>query len=386
MIFTPKCIHRGFDGLDVSFIACLQPDALEHLRSVRKAAEAAGGPKIVRFGPGNFGLDLAETGARGGYKFRGDSGHLGATWFIKDRSIPEPGNIRVSVHSETLAHYGLQRVERLLALDLESMGATVAGESISRVDFAIDFRVPKGFHLEVEQFVSHSRATVREHSSASEGTLAESAQIIWRGRKVSSITIGKMPGRQLIVYDKRSEVITKHKEYWFDIWKIKPSDLRDDIWRVETRFGKAYLAERARLYTYIDLSRSIQSLLSSSLEAVRYLARQPNGENVSRVPDHVLWKAARDEISRAFDSPTDMPDIEMLIEKRRRRSLAHRRQMVAALMPGIVALEGYTAEEGRQIASDIAAECARSLAIDRPRLFLTKSAEALERLNLRRSS
>jgi len=117
----PECVYRGFDGLDVSFTACLPPNVLKELHAAKETAEKSGRSTVVQFGPGGFGLDLAETGARGGYRFRGDSGYLGGIWFIKDRPSPEPGNIRVSVHSASLAVYGLRRVQELLQIDLDEM-------------------------------------------------------------------------------------------------------------------------------------------------------------------------------------------------------------------------------------------------------------------------
>ena len=36
--------------------------------------------------------------------------------------------------------------------------------------------------------------------------------------RTTSVTVGKMPNRQVIVYDKRAEVIARSKSYWWVIW------------------------------------------------------------------------------------------------------------------------------------------------------------------------
>ena len=41
----------------------------------------------------------------------------------------------------------------------------------------------------------------------------ESAAVA-RGGRVESVMIGKMPGRQLVIYDKTREIVAHQKPYW----------------------------------------------------------------------------------------------------------------------------------------------------------------------------
>ena len=56
-----------------------------------------------------------------------------------------------------------------------------------------------------------------------------------------SITLGKNPNRQIIVYDKRGEVIAKRNPAWFEFWDIHPKDMTQTVHRVEIRLYKEEL-------------------------------------------------------------------------------------------------------------------------------------------------
>ena len=123
-------------------------------------------PVPVKIGPGNLEILVGESGSRGGYKFQGDTGLMGEIWFIKDRPRAEPGNIRVSVKSLPLALWGVDGVTARISQKFAAMGANIQGESIGRIDFAVDFLLPNDFSIRPDQFSAHSRARVSEHSIA----------------------------------------------------------------------------------------------------------------------------------------------------------------------------------------------------------------------------
>lgn len=158
-------------------------------------------------------MAVADSGARGGYAFRYDTGPDGATWFFKRPRPGDPWGVRVSVKALALALYGLGGVRARLYGFLEALGIFVplGAESIGRVDYAVDILAP-GFVLEPERFVMHSHATRIDHS--------EPDPMVRHGTsgRVTSVTVGKMPNRQVIVYDKRKEVIARRKVHWWEIW------------------------------------------------------------------------------------------------------------------------------------------------------------------------
>jgi hypothetical protein len=92
------------------------------------------------------------------------------------------------------------------------------GVSIGRVDYAIDILHPS-FVLDSRNFVVWGRTKIGTHEDLSEQRSAG------RSGRFTSVTVGKMPGRQVIVYDKREEVLTKRKLEWPFIWDKTLTDL-----------------------------------------------------------------------------------------------------------------------------------------------------------------
>lgn len=378
-----KVLHRGFDGLDISYTGCLPPRELEKLAQAKEQAIKEMRPVPVKIGPGNVKILVAESGSTGGYKFRGDTGLFGEILFIKDRPKPEPGNIRISVKSLPLAVFGLDGILARLSQKFAAMGAIIQGESISRIDFAVDFLVPREFSIRPDQFSAHARARIAEHGLAPKlnetGDGHFSAN--WSGRKITSVTIGKMPGRQVIIYDKRREVIDRQKLYWFNIWNIPRDDASLSVWRVEIRLGKQYLYEVVRLRTFGDMERKLQAAMLSTMAAIRFLrSPRPKG-NVTRCPDHRLWQATRAEIDRCL--VPRLPDIsaEEISEMELQRIAARRWKMVEGTMFGALVAEGYSETEAAEIAPVLLAEIAQEAARNTED-FSRRFAKAEQRLRL----
>lgn len=375
-----KVLHRGFDNLDVSFTAMLTPAGLEAMEAARQQAEQNMRPTPLRLGPGLFDIDIAEKGARNGYRYLGDTGPMGATWIFKRRPVPEPGNIRASAKSLPLAVDGYEATKARFSAALQAMGATVMAESVARIDFAVDFLMPPDFQLNPDQFVSHARTTTRENNVAPQSVHEADAIgiVAWSGRRCTGVTIGKNPWREVVVYDKRREVIAKHKsEPWATIWGMANLDGLN-IWRIEIRLFKRYLAEKLKVFSYSEVEGIIRQELHTALDAVRYLARSAPSGNVTREPDHAMWQAAREQVSNALDAPTSMITRAALTDMQRNIALDRRRRMVSSLMPGILAMEGYDAKEASQIAATVAADIVTASTTADPTHFERKFMSAAE--------
>src|SRR5262245_55353282 len=78
-----KTLYRGFDRLEVAYQGALNPNDLEILEKARKEAERSHESFLAFIGPGQEALHIAETGLKGGYAFRGDTGPEGEVWFFK---------------------------------------------------------------------------------------------------------------------------------------------------------------------------------------------------------------------------------------------------------------------------------------------------------------
>ena len=168
-------------------------------------------------------------------------------------------------------------------------------ERVSRVDYAIDFRV-YGFALDHTRFVNPARMGIAHHLE---------------GTRTTSVTLGKMPGAQIIVYDKSKEVADKGatKATWWRIWQdnmasahippLNRQDPEDRIWRVELRAGKNQLRNRWHIRTIADLQEKLPSMLARMAARTRYC--QPNNDsNRARWPNHTLWDGVQRHLADSF--------------------------------------------------------------------------------------
>jgi hypothetical protein len=122
--------------------------------------------------------------------------------------------------------------------------------------------------------------------------------------RYSSVTCGKMPGRQVILYEKSREVRQKQKPEWWAHWNaartrqnLPPLDGKETIWRLELRAGKTHLKDRWGIRTWADLDSKLGDLYARTLTDIRYTIPNPTDSERCRWPDHPLWQAARDTIA-----------------------------------------------------------------------------------------
>lgn len=328
------CLHRGFDGLDVSFAGRIQNDLCQALEGAKGKAQSTRQSAYISWGGIN--LEVAETGARGGYLFRcATGGELGIIWFFKRPTRGDPWGIRASCRSFGLASKGLGGMRTELYTVMERLGVvpSAEGESIGRVDYAIDILAP-GLRLNPDHFVMHSNANRVDHF--------EDFSVNGRSGRVTSVTVGKMPGRQLIVYDKRAEAIATGKQAWWTIWNstlerlnlplLEPTDpTSSKVWRIELRAGKKHLKDDWGIRRWTDLDRHLADVAMSLINAIRHVV--PNGDsNRSRWPDSKLWHVVRRQVAEDLMEMTCSvpPDLIKKVQ------LEAHDQMLAAQMAGLL--------------------------------------------------
>lgn len=221
----------------------------------------------------------------GGYSFILDAGFDKAIWFITDSQRRDRYNIRVSISSLYLAINGYKQAkEYILDFLINSLGAKgktggVPQEKISRVDFAMDF-ITSNFAPDTSNFIVHSRT--------SKSTNIEETK---KGRETISIRVGKMPNRQVGLYNKTVEIIASNKPYWWSIWDIDKEDNKDkQIWRVEVRAGKDEL-NKWTSRTYIDFEKKVGDIIQDILNKIRYTVPDTN-TNQSRWQNAEFWDVA----------------------------------------------------------------------------------------------
>lgn len=294
-------ICTGFDTLDVAYKGRVSDEFLDHLEAAKEQAVEAREPVLLEYRGVRF--LVRESGGRG-YAFSCDGGQLLGNWSFKRPNVKDPWGIRVSAGSLMSATLGLDGTRERIEATLQKLGCLLHPnpESIGRVDFAIDVHGP-GFELQPGSFVIHARSTRSDHMEI------DSIQSHGHSGRFTSVTVGKMPGRQVIVYDKRLEAIQKPgKKVWFAIWNEalteqgqRPLDFADGfaaaVWRIEVRAGKQCLKDRYKVTTWGDLADKLPSIYRDTLRRSRYCVPLADS-NHSRWPDHELWRLAMAEVEK----------------------------------------------------------------------------------------
>ncbi|MCR9219113.1 MAG: hypothetical protein NXI21_02690 [Alphaproteobacteria bacterium] len=293
-----ELLYAGFDTLDVAFQGALPEEIMHQLDEARDRAEAQQEKVLVQIGPNEVQAHIQGHGMRGGYRYLLDTGPLGAKWMIKRNTDAAQWNLFASPRATTLLAYGYKETFRRLLEEIERMGGRVMGHSINRADFAMDVET-RGFELHPEQIVAHSHSKVSPYwGKRTEAQDEDQPVTVFRGRRVESITVGKQPGRQIIIYDKRREAIERQKPFWFEVWGKDRENKDLEVWRVEVRAGKSELKHKFRLSTLQDFEASIGDVITDALANIRYLADWQLDSNVSRQELHPLWRAAQETAGR----------------------------------------------------------------------------------------
>lgn len=287
-----ECVYKNFDGLDMAFHGVMDIETIEELERAKNAAAAAGEPVAVEVA--GIALKVMETGRRGGWHYVLDTGEDGEIWAIKDAPKDGKGgwNITASARSAAfLQHGGLEAVHRRMLEKLDRWGflPTPCPDSgrfdgVTRVDFAADFKIAKDWTLEPGNISNKGGKTGHYEEDTS-------FTATWSGRRNTGCTIGKMPNRQVCIYDKTAEVKAKQKDYWFEAWGLDPDDKEFRIWRVENRAGKRFLKDRFGVRSFEEVSACIGDIMADTLDNVRLV--DPIDSNITRCPDAPLWQQVR---------------------------------------------------------------------------------------------
>lgn len=294
-----QVLHRGFDTLTLAVKAMLPPDLCDYLETQRTIAEAEAREVLIDWN----GVQLHLRGYGGaGYRFLANGGPMGATWAFKKPNAKDPWGVRVSFGSTFLATLGLGAAKAHLEKVLERLGMRFTPEdvSISRVDYCTDI-LTHAFELVPDAFVMHSSTNRRDFVTDFD------ASVNCKSGRVTSVTIGSTKARQVIIYDKRLEVIQKQKSHWWAIWNktraaqglpdLDPKDRNAKIWRVEFRAGKDLLKDTWNIRTWEDLFTRFGDLCAQTGQVIRYTDPCLSDRNRARWPNHPIWEIAVAEMA-----------------------------------------------------------------------------------------
>lgn len=295
-----QVLHNGFDTLTIAIQANLPPEAFHYFEAQKDLAEKEQQDTLTDYN----GVQFHIKGHGGsGYRILANGGPMGAQWAFKKPNPKDPWGIRVIFGSTFLATRGLGAARAHLDSVLNALSIRTRPEdfSMSRVDYCVDILTPPEFILDPEAFIMHSSTNRRDHIANSDMAVSG------KSGRTTSVTIGHPRARQVIVYDKRAEVIQKHKPHWWHFWNktrqangqtpIGPDTPDLKIWRVEFRAGKGLLKDRWDIRTWQDLFTRFGDLANETGQVIRYTVPTTHDTNRARWPNHPIWEIALGEIN-----------------------------------------------------------------------------------------
>ncbi len=352
-------LYHGFDGLEFAIMANIPKALSDELAEAKSMAAEFKTASTVTRGP--IHLSVRETGARGGYTYSCSEVETG-NWFFKKPSISDPWGIRFSASSAALAVHGLEGVRERVRHLLSSFEiyAPDSAFNISRADFAVDFMAPD-FRLAPNNFVMHSRLSRKSID------LIEHIEANGRSNRTTSVTVGKMPNRQAIIYDKREEVLVKGKWEWPVIWArslhgptAPPLDIRRQdlipIWRIEIRVAKRHLKDVWGVKGWESFYRLLPEIYAKLLSDIRYCSPS-NDENRARWPSHPMWRTVDELVNtQLFEFLPNLAP-EEYVEIKRDQKVCELHNQIVGLAISAAGIEGinngdlrnYLAQIGKNI-------------------------------------
>lgn len=291
-----ECVYRGFDGLDMAFHGRLPEAIIEALAEAKALAKAAYEPVSAEIA--GVPVLVKPTGRGGGFEYSFSTGEDGADWACMGANV-EGGRwmLTASAKSAMFVQHGAsleaardQFAALLKAWHFEPTRSDEGHfESVARVDFAMDFVEAAGdpFTLDPAMIASKGKKS---------GYL-EGASAHWSGRRVTGATVGKMPNRQVTIYDKTADIKAKGKDYWWQVWGLDP-ECGQRVWRVELRAAKKFLRDTWKVRTFEDLQAAVADMMADTLDKVRLVV--PDDSNITRCSDAPLWRRVREAIASGF--------------------------------------------------------------------------------------
>lgn len=290
-----KKIYQNFDGLDVTFQCAIPRHIIQALKTAQQEAKDTRKGVFITIGKSQTQIEVAENGMKGGFAYRFDTGVDGAIWAIGESDDTKRWNVKVSAHSLMLALYGYEEtknkilkflIEELNAIPPENRDAPL--ERVSRFDFCVDFLANNEFVPDPKCFLTHNRSKKRYQGNIPNIPPLDFV-FVDQGRDIQTITIGKMPNRQITVYNKRREILASKKLYWWKLWGINPDEFKGNVWRVEIRAGKKEL-NKWNLRRFADFEKKAGDVIIALLNDYRYVIPNEKDKNRNRWPLEPFWK------------------------------------------------------------------------------------------------
>tara|TARA_R110000868_G_scaffold194517_3_gene439954 strand:- start:3563 stop:4720 length:1158 start_codon:yes stop_codon:yes gene_type:complete len=376
-----QVLYSGYDTLDIAFSGAFPHTVLESLEAARTDAESFEKEQPAQIGPDNVPVLVKPNGRRGGFRYVFDNGPTGAIFAAKKNTDPKQWNLFVSVRALRLLTLGYTGTKEWLHETLAAMGFQITEISVNRIDFAVDILAPE-FKLDIANFIAPAQAKARPYWSKENWIESETnaPKSVLRGRRFESVTIGTMPNRQIIVYDKRRAALDKRELYWFDAWGLDKNDPSAQVWRIEIRAGRDALAKLTIKRPFEFVEAVAKNFFIKAADEIRYIEKSSEQKNISRIPSHAIWILLQSTLENLPTNPSPPLIESRALEMLRRQRLDMATKQGCGNLINALILDGMAPEKivanfeiyvGR-----VAMEYRRELG---EKNFLTKSQEILAR-------
>jgi hypothetical protein len=328
-----KLIHQGFDSFYVTFQGIFPEHIRRQLEIAKKQAQDENKEVLIFLGDKKIPVHVFESGLSGGFAFRFSTGPDRENWAIADNNKSQKWNIRVQVTSLSLMLYGYEIAKNNILEFLKQIEAQGILENfgllerISRFDYCFDFE-SDDFAINPKCIVAHSR--MKRHFIGGE-------ELISRNKNIEYVRIGNMPGRSIVFYNKRKEVILKRKEEYWGIWGIEKEGFNKEIWRVEIRAGKDEL-NSFNLRTFEDFEKKAGDVLLNIANSIRYVKLNNQDKNVARWKNKEFWDDLLNALKKDLFKYSSNAKRGEIITTLRNKKIEEYLNLITSLIPPYMAI------------------------------------------------
>lgn len=265
-------IYQNFDGLELSFQCAIPEHILNMLKYAQENAKISSKNTEISLSENQI-FEVLPKGLKG-FTYCLDTGAAGETWGISHSNNSELWNIRVIVKSLALASHGYykikKKIQNFLINELNAIPPNNQKTPLERINyfnFAVDFMSPKNEFWPDVNCIKSPNKCKREYQGNISNISIFDLVLQNSEKRTPLISIGKMPNRKIIIYNKRAEITENKKPYWLDIWDINNNS---DIWRVEIHAGKKEL-NKYGIRRFSDFENGAGDILNNILNDYRYI-------------------------------------------------------------------------------------------------------------------
>ena len=351
-----EILHSGYDTLKLTVDVDIPEEFLKALAEAKHVAAGQNNPEAINY----CGIDIQVRKSGGSSAFSVSTGDYGAEWYFLDPHNKPKNNpgVQVDFRAFLLATGSIEAAKAHFEECMDAFGIRYTEHliKVSRIDFAVDILDP--------YFIPDRRLVIappKTHTKERDGEQRLEHGI---GEGVSGVTIGHISNRQLIIYDKRREIIESKKPGFIEIWNSRraqdgksPIDLKDrlnsQVWRFELRMGAKQLRNRWEIRSWEGLEEKIGDALDEFTQKIRYA--QPNSDsNRSRWPTHPIWITVRREIGRFFMGKRNHADPTLVKTVNREAHKSMLDTLILGTMISRAVAEGIRPEEFEEFAHNYA--------------------------------